>query len=93
MSSIKYILIQFSYLPEGHSERLYYSLIKIVYISYAGVESSIFSILKVEWSLIVHGRTQRLRTGKRVKVVGNLQYVSSYQGQILHTLRVECIVG
>ena len=28
MSSIKYILIQFSYLPEGHSERLYYSLIK-----------------------------------------------------------------
>ena len=39
-------------------------------------------------TLIACGRTQRLRTGKRAKVAGNLLLVSSYRGaNIIHTER------
>ena len=61
--------------------------------SCAGVQSLAFFITwkapKVE-ILIVHGHTRRLRTGKRAKVVGNLQHASSYRGSnISHTLSIE----
>ena len=37
-------------------------------------------------TVIVCGRTQRLRTGKRAKVAGNLLHVSGYHGaNIIHT--------
>ena len=49
----------------------------------AGVESLVFlsreSVLGRE-TLIVCGRTQRLRTGKRAKVTGNLLHISGYWG-------------
>ena len=46
-----------------------------------------------EETLIVCGRTQKLRTGKEAKVAGNLLHISGYQGKNINTPSVECIVG
>ena len=45
-----------------------------------------------EETLIVCGRTQKLRTGKEAKVAGNLLHISGYQGENINTPSVECIV-
>ena len=53
------------------------------------MESLVFCVMQKEMgreTLIVHGRTRRLRTGKRAKVMGNLLHVSGYWGaNTIHT--------
>ena len=51
----------------------------------------VFSNEQRRETLIVCGRTRRLRTGKRVKVAGNTYIL--IRGRILYTPSVECIVG